>query len=66
MDFLQMVSAYVGRSTEVLVTNQIVTGTLTAVSTTELQVQELPTVYSPSGTMVTILLRSVDYVRILP
>lgn len=66
MDFVQMVSAYVGHSTEVLVTNQIVTGTLTAVSTTELQVQESPTVYSPSGTTVTVFLRSVDYVRILP
>lgn len=66
MDFTQMVSSYVGRSTDLMVTNQIVTGTLTAVSTTELQVEESPTVYSPSGTAVTVLVRSVDYVRILP
>lgn len=66
MDFVQMVSAYIGRSTDVMVTNQLVAGTLAAVTATEIQVLEAPTVYTSPGVLVTVPIRNVDFVRILP
>ena len=66
MNFVQMVSAYIGRLSEVMVTNQLLSGVLFSVTATDIQVQESPTVYTPVGALVTVPIRNVDYVRVLP
>lgn len=66
MDFVQMVSAYIGRPAEIAVPNLIVTGTLVAVTAVDIQIQEAPTIYTPTPVLATVPIRNIDYVRVIP
>ena len=64
--FVQALSGYIGSTVEVMVTNQVFEGSLTAVTPSTMQVTEsTPVEYVPSGTPVTIPLPQVEFVRII-
>ncbi len=65
MTFTSLLSAYIGRTVEVVVVGALFEGTLTSVETTLIQVQESPTIYGGTPITVTIPASSIDLVRIL-
>ncbi len=64
MNFVSILSSFIGRTVEVVVPGSMYEGTLTVVQISFIQVQEPPIVYSQPVT-VTIPTTNIDYVRIL-
>ena len=65
MTFTSLLSAYIGRTVEIVVTGAFFEGTLTSVGTTVIQIEESPTIYGGPPVLATIPSSSIDLVRIL-
>jgi hypothetical protein len=64
MTFLSILTGFIGRSVDVAVTGTVFFGTLTAVSTSVIEVQEPSGLYGP-GPLLRIPTTNVNFVRIL-
>ncbi len=65
MTFASLLSAFIGRTVEVVVPGALFDGKLTAVQDTLIQVEEPPTVYGGPPITVSIPSISIDLVRVL-
>ncbi|MFD1677065.1 hypothetical protein [Alicyclobacillus fodiniaquatilis] len=65
MNFQQMLSTYIDKSAEIMVPNELVSGTLISVQTGLIEIQQTATTYGGSGQIINILTNNIDFVRIL-
>ncbi|UOF90557.1 hypothetical protein LSG31_22320 [Fodinisporobacter ferrooxydans] len=64
MTFEQMLASFIGSTVEVVVVNDILTGTLLSVNSSTLTLQTSPVTYYGPGTETIVTLSSIDYVRV--